>query len=212
MRETNSNGQEVISLPHDLVVACNKLGTLGSVGAKRQWETAALVAMICESKGRGRPRKTTTESSFKRLSIADLARKGIYGLQSQDSIRAYLKAWELTGQEAPAPGQKVTLPDDDFPDYADLYGRSPENVAEPLESGDAGEYTPEAAEAAEDGSPPRAARQREAARSMLDEFLRLLDKMDPSAVIHGQSPDRKELLIKTLESWLESLRETEGLD
>jgi hypothetical protein len=209
MRSTNSNGNTEIYLPKDIDQAINKLASLGSLGAARQWEQAALVSLICESKGRGRPsKKTTNVSSFKKMSIDELARKGVYGLKSKDAIRAYLRAWEISGQPPVMPGVKIELPSQDFPDISDLYTVGAAPAPAPIDEADEDDDTEDEDEVQDEPSPrPQPQPKPTPERDALSGFLNALDKMDPSDVISGQKADRVHLLIKTLDSWLDSLRE-----
>lgn len=219
MRETNSNGREVIFMPRDATGTINKLAALGAVAAKRDWERAALVAMHVKPAGRGRP-KTGISSGYQQDNLAEFTRRGIYGLTSEHAVRAWLKAWQSSGLPTPEPGIRLELPARDFPDLGQFYPAkptgdepSPDTASEDTDESDEDDYAGEASEGQNGGSPTPQPRPRpDPARSMLDDFLRILDRMDPNAVIHGQPADRRELLIKTLESWLESLRESDGLD
>jgi hypothetical protein len=216
MRETSANGHEVVFMPKDVYSSVNKLATISWGVSRRQWETAAIVAMICQRGKPGRPAKnagTGRANSADRISIRELASKGIFGLRSQDSIRAYLRAWDISGLPAPEAGQRIELPIDDFPDVPTLYGRDKD--AEPL---DAPEDADDQEDAEDDSDvedvPSRGGNSRERSASkestMLDQFLKVLDRADPAHVIHGQDAEHISLLIKTLESWLDSLREAAG--
>jgi hypothetical protein len=215
MRETGANGHECVFMPKDVHSSIGKLATIGVSFAKRQWETAAIVAMICERGKAGRPKNgLTSQPNNKRLSVRELASKGIYGLQSRAAITAYLRAWDISGLPVPEPGMKVELPVDDFPDVPSLYGKlgGDEEAAEGSEG--SGVEEPED----EDEEPADALRSGRKGPSggggqvltVLDQFLKVLDRTDPTLIIHGQSNSQVQLLIKTLESWLESLRDAAG--
>lgn len=213
MRETTSNGQERIYLPKDKVTAINKLASIGASIAKRDWERAAIVSMVCARGKPGRPSKNARNSrAFSdKFSIRELADKGVYGLQSQDSIRAYLKAWDKSGLPSPDFGDKVDLPTDDFPSVQELYGRaiddSPAPAPDAIDEGTDDDATEDEEEGQDEPASPRPSPTPRPQVTMLDQFLKVLDHADPNALVHGQEPGKVELLIKTLESWLESLRE-----
>lgn len=210
MRTTNSNGNTEVYMPKDVDGAINKLASLGSLGAQRQWEQAAIVSLICESKGRGRPSKTTKVSSFKKMSIDELARKGIYGLKSKDSIRACLKAWEMSGQPPVVPGLKIELPSRDYPDITEIYTvnmNDPAPAPDAVDDGTDDDATEDEDEAQDVAPSPRPTPTPRPEVNLVDKLLEVFDHYDPTDVIKGQGKQQVSLLIKTLESWVESLRE-----
>jgi hypothetical protein len=219
MRETNSNGKEVIYAPRDKTMAINKLAGLSDLAAKREWERAMLIALLVK---RGRPGRKAANVSRNsgQDTIDEFTRRGIYGFRSKDAVRAYLRAWELSGQPMPVWGQKVEIPMGEFPDVATLYGRtvddSADGSAEALDGSEedgAADDTSEDASGQNDAPSPRPGpRPQPGAATILDQFLKMLDRLDPSLVIHGQPPDKRELLIKTFRSWLESLEEAAEAD
>lgn len=132
MRTTDANGRTQVYLPKSAADAVTKLGQIGSLAAAREWERAALVAAICKPARRGRPaKKTGPKDSY---NIDELRKVGIYGLRSRHAVQAYLNAWALSGLPVPELGTHLTLPDGDFPDFAELYpdkaGQEPVPVAE----------------------------------------------------------------------------------
>lgn len=218
MRETNSNGHEVIFMPREATETINRLAKLGAVAAKRDWERAAYVALHVKPAGRGRPSKTGKDSSYQQDNTAEFIRRGIYGLTSGHAIKAWLKAWESSGLPVPQAGDRVELPLTDFPELGQFYpGKSGDNPAGELggsEDTDPEDDTEDAAEGQDEPSPPRPGpnpRPRPEV-TMLDKLLTALDSMEPSLVLHGQPTERRALLIKTLESWLDSLREAEAVE
>lgn len=213
MRETNGHGSEVLYAPRDKATAINKLAGLSDIAAKREWERAMLIALAVK---RGRPgrKATNVRPNSDQDTIDEFTRRGIYGFRSKDAVRAYLKAWEMSGQPMPVWGQKVEMPNGEFPSVETLYGRSvgsPDDEPAPLPDGsedsEADDSTEDDSEDAEQPSPPRPGPRPQPERTLLDDFLRVLDKTDPVLVLHGQPADKRALLIKTLESWIESLRD-----
>lgn len=206
MRETNSRGKTEIYMPKDKQAAAHKLAELSALAASREWERAALVALMVTNKSKGgRPRKNSATSSGDQFTVTEFIRIGIYGFRSHAAVDAYLRAWAVSGLPQPVFGQKIELPADEFPEYAELYGRTGDDAAE-LEDGGEADDTEDAdneEEGTDDSPQPRPHPE----RTMLDQFLKVLDQMDPTAVVHGQSPQQVELFIKTLESWLDSARE-----
>lgn len=206
-------------MPRDRTAAVNKLAGLSALAATREWERAALIATLVKpGQGRtGRPRKVVSRnenSGQKQYTIVEFTKLGIYGFRTHNSVRAYLKAWALSGKTTPEWGERIILPSEEFPDAAELYGLNPaDNIddgpAPPVDSqedSEGSEDTEDAEEAAEQPSSGRSGPAKPE-RTMLDSFLAVLDKTDPGAVLHGQPADKRELLIKTLRSWLESLEE-----
>lgn len=216
MRETNANGKTVMYMPKDRQAAAHELGKLSALAASREWERAALVALLVKP-GKGRPRKLATSRQFpedqKQYTITEFTRLGIYGFRSVDSVRAYLKAWSLSGFAEPQWGVKTELPAIEFPEPSDLYGRvpSPEPAPE-LDSPDGPDRHEDEAEDEEpyaDSPSPTPIHERPSPRQAdpISGFLKVLDRLDPTAVVAGQPPEQVRLLIGTMESWLESLRE-----
>lgn len=232
MKSTNSRGYIEVYMPRDKEAALNKLADLSAVAASREWERAALVALMVRQGKAGRPRKNVTnvrDISGKQESISEFTRHGVYGFRSQDAVRAYLKAWELGGMPMPEYGQKAELPKGEFPDIKELYtvnrdsngssqeGRPIENNGQEATgetqdstgedeapedmSGD--EETPEDTASPRRQPTPHPHRQADP----LDGFLKVLDRLDPTIVVAGQSREQIDLLTKTLESWLESLKD-----
>jgi hypothetical protein len=146
------------------------------------------------------------------MSLADFLRIGIYGFRSKEAVTAYLKAWAISGLDTPTFGQKTELPSKEFPDFAELYGRiEPADDAPALEDSDDADDdddTEDEDEAQDAPSPrPQPSPKPRPEVNAIDGFLAVLDKMDPADVVKGQSAESVTLLIKTMESWLESLRE-----
>jgi hypothetical protein len=210
VRETNARGHDVVTMPRDRTQAVNKLAGLSALAATREWERAALVALLVQNNGRGRPKKNATSSGFQRYNITDFIRLGIYGFRSHAAVDAYLAAWEKSGLRKPEPCDRVELPGAEFPEYAELYGREGGSEAlERPEEDETAEESGEGEEAPEEPLPPRPGPRPgpHPETTMLDQFLKVLDHADPTAIIHGQPEDKVSLLIKTLESWIESLRD-----
>lgn len=216
MRETGSNGKTAVFMPKDRIAAVNKLASLSSLAAAREWERAAMIALLVKRGTPGRKRTNIRANGDEPYSIKEFTRLGIYGFRSEDSIRAYMKAWESSGLETPAWGDRIELPSTEFPDVPALYGRvaldTPEPTLDPPEDSGTEDYADDSSDV--EDVPPHTGNGRERAKpvesTMLDQFLRVLDRTDPVHVLLGQPADKRELLIKTLESWLDSLREAAG--
>lgn len=218
MRETASNGKTIIYMPKDRQSAAHQLGKLSALAASREWERAALVALMVSPGRAGRPRKNVDRraqiSAQEKYSISEFTRLGIYGLSSVHAVRAYLKAWDMSGQDAPEWGRKIEVPDGPFPDFSDLYRSDaapepePEETHEEPSSSDE-EDTPDGDTTPQPRDTPRPSPR---GADPISGFLKVLDRMDPSDVIAGQSPDQVSLLIKTMESWLESLKDAAAED
>ena len=218
MRETNGRGNVLIYMPRNRQDAAHKLGELSALAAAREWERAAIIALLVRPGKPGRKcsnvRPKDTQGTY---NINEFVRLGIYGFRSCDSVRAYLRAWGLSGLATPEWGQKIELPHNEFPDVETLYGRvgADESTQEldPWEDEEAPEGTEDRPEVEDAPSPPHPGpipRPRPEQTSMLDKFLQALDRTDPAAVVQGHDPGQISLLIKTLDSWLESLREAAG--
>jgi hypothetical protein len=213
MHETNSRGRTEVYMPRDRQSATHKLGELSAVAAKREWDRAALIALLVKPGKPGRKRTNVRPSGQEPYTINEFVRLGVYGFRSKDAVRAYLKAWELSGLPTPEWGGKVEMPCTEFPDVSELYtvnlDRGIEPEPKPLDEADSHANDSEDDEMDDDTqdepspnprpSPPHA--------DPIQGFLRVLDKMDPSVVVAGQDPGNVTLLIKTMTSWLESLRE-----
>jgi hypothetical protein len=212
MRETNARGNTEIYMPKDRQTAAHKLGELSAVASSREWERAALIALLVKSAGRGRPKKTTNvrDNSTQQYTITEFTKIGIYGFRSQDSVRASLKAWSLSGLPVPVFGTKTELPTVEYPEVSALYtvGHDSATEIELSDEPDEAEYGETADDTGDTASPsPRPRSRPQPESTMLDQFLKVLDHADPNAILHGQTPDKISLLIKTLDSWLESLKE-----
>jgi hypothetical protein len=210
MRGTDSNGHEYIFMPKDRAKAVNKLADLSALAATREWERAALIALLVESKGRGRPRSGKIRE-FERYSISDFARLSIYGFRSPNTISAYLKIWSLTGLPVPGPGDKVTLPVQEFPDMNEVYGRDKDKEIE-LEEEDVEEEFEGEEEETEPAPAPRRPRPGKSPSPpspgrAIERLLAAFNSVSPAEVAEGASVEQVRLTLKTLSSWVSDLRE-----
>lgn len=102
-----------------------RVAFIGSVATRLvtgvEWERAAIVAAHVEARERaGRPSTETVKSdSF--LTCERFAALGFSGLESHNTVRRYLRAWQSTGLPRPVPGELVTLPDAPFPSINGAY-------------------------------------------------------------------------------------------
>jgi hypothetical protein len=210
MRTTNARGNTEIYMPKDKTAAVNKLAELSALAATRDWERAALVSLLVKSAGVGRPKKSVTSNANPQMTINEFTRLGVYGFRTHNSVRAYLKAWKAGGMDIPVWGQKTELPSAEFPDFAELYGREVDDDApapDAIEDSTDDDGTEDEDEAQDVAPSPRPTPTPRPQATVLDRFLEVLDKTDPTAVVNGQDATQVKLLIKTLESWLESLQE-----
>lgn len=209
MRETGSNGKTIYQMPKDRTTAVNKLAHLSALSASREWERAAYIALLVKPAKRGGQAKrnpNVRDSEQEQYNVAEFVRKGIYGFRSEEAVRAYLKAWKLSGQPVPEWGGKVEEVAIEFPDVKTLYGRiepppadEPEPEPDPIDEADDDQEEDDVADQTPDrGTNPRP--------NATERLLRAFSAVDPADVITDKR-DHVMLLIKTMESWLESLRE-----
>ncbi len=104
-------------IPATISEAVDTANVLGELAIAATWKRSAIVRAFCEH-GKPGPKVDRTKSSA--ISIREFSRLGIVGLKSQDTVRRYYDAWELTGLPDPAPGEITELPsvDLDFPAVA----------------------------------------------------------------------------------------------
>jgi hypothetical protein len=224
MRSTNARGNTEIYMPKDRTMAVNKLGELSALAASREWERAALIALIVRptSGKRGRPAKMRNSShSAEQMTMAEFIRMGIYGFRSAHAVNAYLKAWKIGGMDTPVFGQKAEMPNVEFPDAETLYGRIADDddasAPDGIDAGDDDDDTEDVEDAQDEPSPrpqphPQPHPKPRPEVNPIDKFLEVLDHLDPADVVRGGTAEQKTLLIKTLESWLDSLREAAESD
>lgn len=224
MRGKDSNGHDFIIMPREPDKAINKLADLGVLAAAREWERAALVSLLVKNKGRGRPR-SSSGGNFDRYSISEFARIGVFGFRTEIIIAAYLRIWEMTGLPIPSLGDRVTLPIQDFPDLNEILGRNPgedvdlddEDVDDETED-DTGEEEEVPAPSRGRGRPvprpapspspsPSPAPPRPPNRSAIDNLLAAFNKFSPTEIVKDANVDQVRIFEKTLESWLEDLKE-----
>jgi hypothetical protein len=222
MRGKDSNGHEYIFMPRDPEKAVNKLADLGVLAATREWERAALVSLLVKNKGRGRPSRGTS-GGFNKYSISEFARIGIYGFCSEIIVAAYLRIWEMTGLAIPSPGEKVTLPSQDFPDLNEILGRRPgdeidldeddvDDESEDYEDEDEGEEEERAAASSKNKTrqnprpKPRPSPQ-PSNKSAIDSLLAAFNRISPSEIAKGANKEQVRVFTKTVKSWLEDLEE-----
>jgi hypothetical protein len=199
-------------MPRDREKAVTQLAGIGVILASREWERAALIALLVESKGRGRPKSGV---KFEKYSISDFARVGIYGFRSANTIAAYLKIWAMTGLPVPQPGEKVTIPLQDFPDMSEIYGREPKVEDDDVDP----EFDDEQDDQKEDlpSPPPRGKHAKPTGkgtstppiphRDPIDALLSAFNRISPEDATAGATKEQVRLLAKTLQSWLDDLSE-----
>ncbi len=111
--------RETFTLPIDPASADGMAGELGQLATAAEWKRAAIVyARVQVQDGPGRPSGETVNSD--RLSPEQYARRGIHGLRSKNTVRAYWRAWDNAITEGLAQpvalGDSVELPDAEWGD------------------------------------------------------------------------------------------------
>jgi hypothetical protein len=110
---------ETIQLPRTIGSAQKILEGIEGLLTAKEWEKAAIVWAFTYESSPGPKAAGEIGIDLYRSSISDFARKGISGLKTKVTIIAYRKAWKKAIDEYGAadvkPGQKVTLPTEDFP-------------------------------------------------------------------------------------------------
>lgn len=110
-----------ITIPKSIQAAKARLGAIGHLLTATEWERAAIVYAFTEPADRYSHPKATANSQS--LNLAAFARLGIQGLNREQTVAAYRKAWHdaiLDGQATPVePGERVELPTRDWPGNPD---------------------------------------------------------------------------------------------
>jgi hypothetical protein len=108
------------SIPSDPDKADHLATELGELATATEWKRAALVyarVRVQDSAGRPPGKKVTDDL----LSPAEYALRGIHGLRSKTTVRAYWRAWDNAITEGLAEpvslGDEVELPDAEWADY-----------------------------------------------------------------------------------------------
>lgn len=139
------------TIPADPGDADAMLRELGDLATATGWKLAAVVyALVRVQESPGRPRAEKASSDL--LTAAQLAERGINGLRSKTTIRAYWRAWDKAitdGLAVPVSlGDEVQLPDTEWSDYYNVqtYSTPPfyrpsgaESLHDPTDMVDAGE-------------------------------------------------------------------------
>ena len=101
----------LITLPgsfEEAMVKLNQKRLLSEFATVRSWERAAMVAMMVDNSGRGRPRN---DAPYKeKYSVYEFARLRLYCLKSPQTISANLLMWDSLGLPRPKPGDTVEIP------------------------------------------------------------------------------------------------------
>jgi hypothetical protein len=111
---------ERFTIPVDPHAADRVAGELGELATATEWKRAAIVyARVRVQDSQGRPPTETVRSAL--LSPAEYAVRGIHGLRSKTTVRAYWRAWDNAVTEGLAQpvslGDSVQLPDAEWADY-----------------------------------------------------------------------------------------------
>jgi hypothetical protein len=114
-------------IPGDPDKADDLAGELGELVTACEWKRAAIVyARVQVQDGAGRPTENITSDNY--LTPSEYAKRGIHGLRSQTTIRAYWRAWHDAIAEGLAElvelGDEVELPDAEWNDYYKIQNRS----------------------------------------------------------------------------------------
>jgi hypothetical protein len=140
---------ETFTIPTDPSKADGLAGELGELATACEWKRAALVYARVQVRDRqGRP---TDKATAGLLTPTEYALRGIHGLRSKTTTRAYWRAWGNAITEGLAQpvklGDEVELPDAEWADYYQpapvsepYYVPPPPNTAGPLPTDDVNEY------------------------------------------------------------------------
>lgn len=109
-----------IKIPASVEDATRELGGIDALLTAKQWARAAIVFAFTED---GQGRRTDLARKGAKLSLAEFAQLGIAGLTKRDTVAAYRQAWADFGTGPVEPGQRVTLPDTDWPGRTDPAGQ-----------------------------------------------------------------------------------------
>lgn len=105
--------RETIQIPRDITSAVKELTAIEELLTAKQWARAAIVATFVEPRA-GQGRQLLPKSKEVAESGLAFAQRGIKGLTSPSTVLLYANAW-LERFPRPKPGQKVTLPSDEWP-------------------------------------------------------------------------------------------------
>lgn len=105
------------TLPADINAAAASLGRLGELATATEWKRAAIVATFVHMPGKRRGRSNESVESRSLETPKQFARRGIVGLASDQTVYTYARAW-LDRYDRPAPGQRIDLPDEAWPQVA----------------------------------------------------------------------------------------------
>jgi hypothetical protein len=118
-----------VTLPASLDAAVGKLNGINSLLRAREWERAAIVYAFTKKVGGGA--RTGRETG--QLSLREFADLGIAGLTNRESVARYHDAWQDAidkGEAQPVtPGQKIKLPDAEWPPDSKISEFAPERRA-----------------------------------------------------------------------------------
>lgn len=102
-----------IHIPASIAEAKSALNGIGKLLTAKQWERAAIVYAFTEP-GSGQGVRKPLVDSHQRLSIADFAALGVYGLRDRHGVASYRDAWQAAIDDRQAvavgPGDSVELP------------------------------------------------------------------------------------------------------
>lgn len=112
-----------MKIPADRESAIQRLTALDKAISARQWERAAIVAAYVRPAKRGRPQSGNSGNPL--FNVSEFTRLGIHGLTTGESVRAYLRAWELSGEDTPEPGDDIPFIGRSFPEIGMLIDRNP---------------------------------------------------------------------------------------
>ena len=102
----------VITLPATVDEAIQSLDGIGRLITAKGWERAALIYCLTTNEGKGRPAINGRNVPFTQAEFAAL---GITGLTGRTAVRLYRQRWVEYGDNDIMLGDKVVLPDIDWP-------------------------------------------------------------------------------------------------
>jgi hypothetical protein len=155
------------TMPASVQDARARLTDLDRLLTATGWELAAVLASIVEPDTGHGGRETASSSHF--VSAREVAKWGIRGLSSKDTVLRYVKAW-LAVASRPEPGETIELPTDPWPSDENNRGSRPttSNIGETLRA------NPELAKAA----------------------TKALAQHDPEAVVREVVQDRPDIVAR----------------
>jgi hypothetical protein len=110
-----------MQVPETWADAERALGDIDGLLTAHQWDRAAIVYAFTHEGKAGNPNLTKTRQIG---TITEFANRGLKGLSTRDTVRAYRKAWKIAIEKVGAPnlspGDRYTAPDLPFPPWSTI--------------------------------------------------------------------------------------------